>query len=142
MTGKKAHRGFSPPLGGVRDNGGSVTGRLTGHGRHHRAFSASRRGLDRAFALVLIGSPIAGVQFSGENLAMAGAASASEKQYLMTHQQADPRFLTSIERVGAYNLATPPETGGIHVPWQICPKESVDKSLRSLQAVRLLYCLP
>jgi hypothetical protein len=32
---------------------------------------------------------------------VAGVGSASEKPFLMTHQESDPRFLVSIERVGA-----------------------------------------
>jgi TonB family protein len=51
---------------------------------------------------------------------------ASEKQFRIAHQEADPRFITSIERVGPCKVTTPPETG-IRVPWQLYPKASVDK---------------
>jgi hypothetical protein len=45
-----------------------------------------------ALAFVLIGTLIAGVQISGANLAIAGAASDSEKQYLVTYKEADRDF--------------------------------------------------
>jgi hypothetical protein len=73
-------------------------------------------------------------QFCGATLDVASAAEApvpdsvpaSEKQFRIAHQEADPRFITSIERVGPCKVTTPPETG-IRVPWQLYPKASVDK---------------
>jgi outer membrane biosynthesis protein TonB len=52
---------------------------------------------------------------------------ASEKQFLITRQEADSRFITSIERMGPCRVTAPPETKGIRVPWQLYPKESVDR---------------
>jgi TonB family protein len=66
-------------------------------------------------------------------------APAAEKQFLLTHNPADKRFLTSIERVGACKVTTPPETGGgIRVPWQIYPQESVDKHEEGTVMVELI----
>jgi hypothetical protein len=52
---------------------------------------------------------------------------APEKPFLIARQEADSRFITSIERVGPCKVTAKPETKGIRVPWQIYPKESVDK---------------
>ena len=57
----------------------------------------------------------------------------------MTHGQADSRFLTSIERVGACKITTPPETGGIRVPWQIYPQYSVDKHEEGTVTLELIF---
>ena len=73
-------------------------------------------------------------QFSGSILDVASAAEAPvpvpvpspENQFRIAHQKADPRFITSIERVGPCKVTTTPETG-IRVPWQLYPKASVDK---------------
>ena len=60
-------------------------------------------------------------------MASDGSPKVPEKQFLIARQEADPRFITSIERVGPCKVATPPEPKGIRVPWQLYPKESVDK---------------
>ena len=71
------------------------------------------------------------VQFSCATLEVANAADAPvpspEKPFLVAHQEADSRFITSIERVGPCKVTAPPETKGIRVPWQLYPKESVDR---------------
>ena len=69
----------------------------------------------------------------------ASAVPAADKQFLLSHNPADPRFLTSIERVGECKVKTPPETKGIRVPWQIYPKESVDKHEEGTVAVELVF---
>jgi TonB family protein len=80
-----------------------------------------------ALSLVVI------AEFCGGTLEVASAADAHapapapDKQFLIARQEADPRFITSIERVGACKVTTPPEPKGIRVPWQLYPKESVDK---------------
>ncbi len=86
----------------------------------------------------MIGTPIVS-PFGGANLAMASPASDSEKQYLMTHHDADPRFLTSIERIGPCKVTTPAETKGIRVPWQLYPKASVDKHEEGTVTVELIF---
>jgi outer membrane biosynthesis protein TonB len=50
----------------------------------------------------------------------------SEKQFLITRQDADSRFITAIERVGPCKITAPLETR-IRVRWQLYPKASVDK---------------
>jgi outer membrane biosynthesis protein TonB len=52
---------------------------------------------------------------------------ASDKQFLIVRQEADPRFITSIERVAPCKVTTPAEPKGMRVPWQLYPKASVDK---------------
>jgi hypothetical protein len=67
---------------------------------------------------IAVGTLFGGIPFT---------TSATEKQFLVAHQEADPRFITSIERVGPCKVTTPPFTEGIRFPWQLYPKESVDK---------------
>jgi TonB family protein len=66
-------------------------------------------------------------QFCGVTPEVASATDAAEKQFLIVRQEADPRFITSIERVGPCRITAPPETKGFRVPWQLYPQESVDK---------------
>jgi outer membrane biosynthesis protein TonB len=89
-----------------------------------------------ALVLVAVGTLLDGVPFGDSGFGAANAAPAppvpapvlaSEKQFLVAHQEADPRFITSIERVGACKVTTPPFTEGIRFPWQLYPKESVDR---------------
>jgi TonB family protein len=63
----------------------------------------------------------------GATLEVASAADTAEKQFLIVRQEADTRFITSIERLGPCKVTAPPETKGIRVPWQLYPKESVDR---------------
>jgi TonB family protein len=63
----------------------------------------------------------------GATLEVASAADAAEKQFLIVRREADTRFITSIERLGPCKVTAPPETKGIRVPWQLYPKESVDR---------------
>jgi len=76
------------------------------------------------YALVLL------AQFCGVTFEVTSAADspvpAPEKQFLVTRQEAESRFINSIERVGPCKVTTPIETG-IRVPWQLYPKASVDK---------------
>jgi outer membrane biosynthesis protein TonB len=50
---------------------------------------------------------------------------AAEKAFLITHREADPRFLTSIERVGPCKISSDP-VSEVRVPSEIYPKESAD----------------
>jgi outer membrane biosynthesis protein TonB len=59
--------------------------------------------------------------------AASGTAAAPETPFLITRQEPEPRFITSFERVGLCKVTAPPETKGIRVPWQLYPKESVDR---------------
>jgi outer membrane biosynthesis protein TonB len=90
------------------------------------------------FALVLIGTLIAGGKFGGATLVMAGPAADSEKQFLMTHREADSRFLTSIERVGPCEISSDP-VSQVRVPSEIYPKESVDLGETGTVQVELAF---
>jgi TonB family protein len=69
-------------------------------------------------------------QLCGATLELAGAADtpapAPDKQFRIARQEADPRFITSIERVGPCKVTAQPQTG-IRVPWQLYPQESMDR---------------
>jgi hypothetical protein len=57
---------------------------------------------------------------------VAAAALPGEKSFVMTHREADSRFLTSIERVGPCEVSSDP-VSQLRVPSEIYPKESVDR---------------
>jgi hypothetical protein len=52
---------------------------------------------------------------------IASEAVASEPQYLLRHQEADARFITSIQRVGLCQITTP-ILERVSVPFQLYPK--------------------
>jgi outer membrane biosynthesis protein TonB len=54
------------------------------------------------------------------------AVHAGDKSLVVNHREADPRFLTSIERVGRCKISSDP-VSEVRVPSQIYPQESVDK---------------
>ena len=60
------------------------------------------------------------------DVASAADAPASDKQFLIVRQEADPRFITSIERAGPCKVTAPPQAA-MRVPWLLYPKASVDK---------------
>jgi hypothetical protein len=74
----------------------------------------------------------------GSSLASA-ATFAAEKQYLLVHREADPRFLISVERIGPCKVSVPAVSGGIRVPWQLYPKESVDRHEEGTVTVELIF---
>ena len=79
-----------------------------------------------ALSLVLV-SHLCGATLDVASAADAPASvPASDKQFLIVRQEADPRFITSIERVGPCKVTTPPQAA-MRVPWQLYPKASVDK---------------
>jgi outer membrane biosynthesis protein TonB len=78
-----------------------------------------------SLVVVLQGGATFGVASASDSPVRAPAP-LSEKQFLITRQEADTRFITSIERVGPCNVTAPLETR-IRVPWQLYPKASVDK---------------
>jgi hypothetical protein len=52
----------------------------------------------------------------------------TETKYLLIHQEADPRFITSIERIGQCELPGPPlPTESIRLPWQMYPGSPGEK---------------
>jgi TonB family protein len=76
-------------------------------------------------AFIVVGNLSAGDQFGITVIGTASGAPAAETKYLFAHQEADPRFLTSIERIGPCKVSGPPVTGGIKIPWQLYPEVSV-----------------
>jgi TonB family protein len=57
--------------------------------------------------------------------AVLGASSDKESQFLVTRQESDPHFITSIVRSGPCKLPGPPLTASqIRIPWQLYPSES------------------
>lgn len=77
----------------------------------------------RAFFLCRYVFPLVAA-FIGGYLAIP-AGHAAEKQYLMTRNQADQRFLSSIERMGPCKISSDP-VSEVRVPSEIYPKESAD----------------
>jgi hypothetical protein len=63
---------------------------------------------------------------------------AADKQFLVAHNAADPRFLTWIERVGACRITTRPETNVIHFSELLYPRESVEKHEEGTVTVELI----
>ena len=93
----------------------------------------------RTLAFVAVGSSSANVQSGGSRESTAVAAPETETKYLATHQEVDPRFITSIERIGPCKLLGPPLTGSIRVPWQLYPKESVEKHEEGTAKIQLVF---
>jgi hypothetical protein len=69
----------------------------------------------------------------------ASAAIQSDDQVVVSHNPADPRFITSIERVGQCHKTTSPSIGGLRIPWQIYPKQSVDEHEEGSVIVELAF---
>lgn len=66
------------------------------------------------------------------------SATAEETKYLAAHNLADPRFLTSIERVGPCQISTP-AVAGIRVPSQLYPPVSVANHEEGSVIVELVF---
>jgi TonB family protein len=84
-------------------------------------------GRDKMKRLLSVLNLVIVTSICGATLEVASAADPAEKQFLIVRQEADTRFITSIERLGPCRVTAPPETKGIRVPWQLYPKESVDR---------------
>jgi TonB family protein len=93
--------------------------------------------LTLAFVLVSISG--ASVQSGGGQESTVVTAPVSETSYLVAHQAADSRFITSIERTGPCKLLGPPLTTVIRVPWEIYPRESVEKHEEGTARVQLIF---
>jgi hypothetical protein len=60
--------------------------------------------------------------------------------YLVVHQEADPRFITSIERTGSCTLPGPPlETAQLKVPYELYPRESADHHEEGTLKMQLIF---
>jgi outer membrane biosynthesis protein TonB len=90
-------------------------------------------------AFVAVGISSATVQFGGGQESTVVAAPESETKYLVAHQEADPRFITSIERIGPCKLPGPPLTNVIRVPSELYPRESVEKHEEGTAKIQLIF---
>jgi hypothetical protein len=65
---------------------------------------------------------------SGSLAAFGADTTASpDDRVVVMRRESDIRFMTSIERVGECHIKTPPGENGLRFPWQLYPKESMDK---------------
>jgi hypothetical protein len=72
--------------------------------------------------------------------AKAAAAPETDSSYLVMHQEADPRFITSIERTGSCTLPGPPlETSQLRVPHQLYPRESAERHEEGTVKMQLIF---
>jgi len=69
---------------------------------------------------------------------IAGAGTASEKPFLLTHKEGDSKFLTSIERFGPCTISTPAVTH-VRVPWQLYPQKSVQNHEEGTVRMELIF---
>jgi TonB family protein len=69
---------------------------------------------------------------------IASEAVASEPQYLLRHQEADARFITSIQRVGLCQITTP-ILERVSVPFQLYPKASIDRQEEGTVTMELIF---
>ena len=82
----------------------------------------------------------ADAQSEGSATTETAAVSDTETTYWVAHQKADPRFITSIERKGPCKIPGPPlPTEAIRVPWQIYPKESVERHEEGTVRMQLIF---
>jgi TonB family protein len=93
--------------------------------------------LTLAFVAVSISS--ASVQSGGGQESTVVTAPESEPNYLVAHQEADSRFITSIERTGPCTLPGPPLTKLIRVPSELYPRESVEKHEEGTVTIQLIF---
>jgi outer membrane biosynthesis protein TonB len=112
--------------------------RLPGAGLGLRLWKCETRASGRIpkkkFSIVLSVASVVGLA-SGVNAqsdvgssTKAAAALETDSSYLVVHQEADPRFITSIERTGSCTLPEPPlETSQLRVPYQLYPRESAER---------------
>jgi outer membrane biosynthesis protein TonB len=69
---------------------------------------------------------------------MASEAVASESQYRLQHQEADARFITSIQRVGLCQITTP-ILERVRVPFELYPRDSVDRHEEGTVTMELIF---
>jgi outer membrane biosynthesis protein TonB len=94
--------------------------------------------LTSAFFVGLTSS--ADAQSVGSATTEKATASDSETTYWIAHQKADPRFVTSIERMGPCKIPGPPlSTEAIRIPWQIYPQEAVQNHEEGRVIMQLIF---
>jgi hypothetical protein len=61
-------------------------------------------------------------------------------EYAVTRQAPDPRFITSIEKIGKCPLrGAPLTTGMIRVPWQLYPQQSIAGNESGIVRMQLIF---
>jgi outer membrane biosynthesis protein TonB len=64
----------------------------------------------------------------------------TQSGYLVVHEEADPRFITSIERTGSCTLpGLPLETAQLRVPYQLYPRESAERHEAGTVKMQLIF---
>ena len=92
------------------------------------------------FALALFTGLTARANAQSDSGSTAKAVVVPETKYLVVHQEADPRFITSIERIGPCRLPGPPlDTAHPGVPYQIYPRESVKEHEEGRVIMQLIF---
>jgi hypothetical protein len=82
----------------------------------------------------------ANAQSDSGSASKAVAVRETKTQYLVGHQEADPRFITSVERTGPCTLRGPPlDSAQVTVPYQLYPAESVKKHEEGTVTMQLIF---
>ncbi len=64
----------------------------------------------------------------------------TQTKYLMAHNEADQRFITSIERIGSCTLSGPPlRTAQLRVPYQLYPAVSANNHEEGTVKMQLIF---
>ena len=93
-----------------------------------------------AFAVLGYCTSSAKAQAVGSNSADAMPVPNTEAKYLISHNEADQRFITSIERVGPCTLpGAPLTTAYVRVPYQLYPAESVSNHEEGTVKMQLIF---
>jgi hypothetical protein len=93
-----------------------------------------------AFELFTGLTACANAQSDSGSTSKAVAVPETKTKYLVVHQESDPHFITSVERIGPCTLrGTPLDTAGLTVPYQIYPAESVKKHEEGSVMIQLIF---
>jgi|HubBroStandDraft_6_1064221.scaffolds.fasta_scaffold1179218_2 outer membrane biosynthesis protein TonB len=91
------------------------------------------------FNLAFVAISIASVAVQSVLGQKSTVVAAPETKYLVSHQEADSRFITSIERIGRCELPGTPLTSVIRVPSELYPRESVEKHEEGTAKIQLIF---
>lgn len=93
-----------------------------------------------ALVLIVGGTFRVNAQSDSDNAAKAAAIPGTESNFLVVHQEADPRFIVSIERTSPCTLrGAPLETSQLRVPYQLYPRESADNHEEGTVKMQLIF---
>jgi hypothetical protein len=91
-------------------------------------------------ALALVVGATLHVKAQSDSDTAAKAATVPDNNYLVVRQEADPRFIASIERTAPCTLrGRPLETTQLRVPYQLYPRESADKHEEGTVKMQLIF---